>query len=575
MPKIVTTDDMRAIEKATDAQGHSYADMMEMAGRAVATRAAALIASLDAPRVAILVGPGNNGGDGLVAGRVLREEHAGVTVDALLLQPRDAKKDKVFAAAQKAGVNITIAGQDAKKNYAALKDMIAGADVVLDALFGTSVRLPLKGDVVDVLATVRAALDARRSGVSPSLSTPAGADVPASARPVTVIAVDLPTGLSPDTGELDEAALFAGETVTFGAAKPGLLAFPGAEAVGLLHVADIGMPADLPELEGAPLLIDAAEVGARLPQRPRDSHKGTFGKTMIVAGSLNYTGAAYLAASGAYRSGAGLVTVAAPQIIMPILAGMLPEATWILLPHDMGVLNQAAVKVLRGELAGYTAMLLGPGFGLEETTGEFLRELLQPREERRPARTIGFAHSDDEGAAGEETVSLPPIIIDADGLNLLSEIEDWPALLPPDTILTPHPGEFGRLAGMDTADVQADRLALARDKAAEWNVLVVLKGAHTVIAAPDGRVAVSPFASAALARAGTGDVLSGMIASLRGQGLEPFDAALCAVWLHGAAGERAATLAETTTSTVASDLLEHLPHAVHLAERARSKATPR
>lgn len=570
MPRIVTTDEMRAIEKATDARGQTYADMMDMAGRAVAARVATLLAGIDAPRVAILVGPGNNGGDGLVAGRVLCEGVPGATVEALLLQPRDARKDKVFAAAQKAGVSMVAAEKDAEGDYAALKEMIAEADVVIDALFGTSVRLPLKGEVVRVLETVRDALAARRASAADSrLSTPAGTDATAAARPVTVIAVDLPTGLDPDTGALDDAALFADETVTFGAAKPGLLTFPGAEAVGLLHIADIGVPGDLPELASAPVLIDAAEVGARLPQRPRDSHKGTFGKTMIVAGSLNYTGAAYLAAAGAYRSGAGLVTVAAPQIIVPILAGMLPEATWVLLPHDLGVLNEAAVKVLRKELGGYTALLLGPGFGREETTGEFLRELLRPSEERRPERKIGFTHGEDASEAAGEAQPLPPVVIDADGLNLLAKIENWPSLLPPNTILTPHPGEFARLAGMETRDVQADRLTQAREKAAEWNAIVVLKGAHTVIAAPDGRLAVSPFASAALARAGTGDVLSGMIASLLGQGLEPFEAALCAVWLHAAAGERAAACATTPTSTVAGDLLAHLPHAFHLAERAR------
>lgn len=573
MPKIVTTDEMRALEKATDKGGHSYADMMEMAGRAVAMRAKTLLAGLDAPRVVILVGPGNNGGDGLVAGRVLREEFPESTVNALLLKPRDAKKDPVYAAAEKAGVNIVSAETDANSSFRTLKKLIAEADVVIDALFGTSVRLPLEGDVVRLLNAANRALEARRKPASPSpLTTPAAAyPNSASERPVTVIAVDLPTGLNPDTGELDKAALFADETVTFGAAKPGLLTFPGAEAVGLLHVADIGMPADLPELARAPLLIDAHEVGARLPQRPRNSHKGTFGKTMIVAGSLNYTGAAYLAAAGAYRSGAGLVTVAAPQVIMPILASLLPEATWLLLPHDLGVLNEAAVKVLRPELDGYSALLLGPGFGREETTGEFLRELLSPTEERRPARTIGFSRIvDQEDEAEEKSTPLPPVVIDADGLNLLAEIEDWPTLLPPNSVLTPHPGEFGRLTGLETDEVQANRLDLAREKAAEWNAIVVLKGAFTAIAAPDGRLAVSPFASAALARAGTGDVLSGMIAGLIGQGVEPFDAALCAVWLHGAVGERAAALATTTAATVAGDLLEHLPHAIHLAELARA-----
>jgi len=570
MPRIVTVEQMRALEKATDARGHTYADMMEMAGRAVAEHVIERLSWQPSPRVLILVGPGNNGGDGLVAGTFLKEMMDQVTVKAYLLQPRDPQKDTVFAAAQAADVIIVDAEKDAAQSFRTLKKMVAEADVIIDALFGTSVRLPLEGTAARLLQAVRRANETRRAEQRRSAFSvpimPLDGEPPQ--KPI-IFAVDVPSGLDPDTGALDNATLHANETITFGAAKPGLLAFPGAQAVGKLSVADIGLPDDLPELQAAPLLIDAAEVGRRLPRRPRDSHKGTFGKTMVVAGSLNYTGAAYLAAAAAYRSGAGLVTVAAPQVIVPVLAGMLPEATWILLPHEMGVLNQAAVKVLRQELAGYSALLLGPGFGREDTTGEFLRELLRPREERRPERAIGFIRGAEDAAEPQDNGALPPLVIDADGLNLLAEIEDWPALLPPGTILTPHPGEFGRLAKMDTADVQTDRLALARDKAATWNAIVVLKGAFTVIAAPDGRLAVSPFASAALARAGTGDVLSGMIASLLGQGLEPFDATLCAVWLHGAAGERAAEAAGTTASIVASDLLAQLAVAFGNVEHMR------
>ncbi len=168
---------------------------------------------------------------------------------------------------------------------------------------------------------------------------------------------------------------------------------------------------------------------------------------MVVAGSLNYTGAAYLAAAAAYRVGAGLVTVGAPQIIVPVLAGMLPEATWILLPHDMGVLNEAAVKVLRKEVEGYRALLLGPGFGREDVTGGFMRELLRPKEEIKRSRAIGFVPLGKEDAPAEEDDShLPPLVIDADALNLLAGMEDWPTLVPSRTILTPHPGEFARLA---------------------------------------------------------------------------------------------------------------------------------
>ena len=569
MPKIVTTEQMRAIERAADASGHTYAAMMEHAGRAVAERVKQLLAGIEQPRVAVLVGPGNNGGDGLVAARILAQEVPDVSVGAFLLKER-SDDDPVFVAARNAGVFIADAANDKAAGYRVLQNLVANADVLIDALFGTSLRLPIKGDAAKVLQAVHKAIALRRADrPSPRLITPAhpGEDE-RDGRPI-IVAVDCPSGLDCDTGALDPNTLPAHETITFAAAKPGLLTFPGAEAVGTLHVADIGLPPRLPELEDInTTLVGAAEVRARLPQRPLDSHKGTFGKAMVVAGSLNYTGAAYLAAAAAYRVGAGLVTVGAPQIIVPTLAGMLPEATWLLLPHDLGVLNEAAVKVLRDELAGYTALLLGPGFGREEVTGLFLRELLRPEEEIRHSRAIGFVPTEPRLDNTPPSNPLPPLVIDADGLNLLAEMDDWPRLIPPGTILTPHPGEFARLTRLERDEVRTNRLALARAKAAEWNCVIVLKGAFTVIAAPDGRAAVEPFATPALARAGTGDVLAGAIVGLLAQGLEPFEAALAGAYLHGLAGMRAAELLETTASVTAGDVLELLPEAVALAEHA-------
>ncbi|MCZ7538478.1 MAG: NAD(P)H-hydrate dehydratase [Anaerolineae bacterium] len=569
MPKIVTTEQMRAIERAADAQGHSYAAMMERAGRAVAGRVRQLLAGIEQPRVAVIVGPGNNGGDGLVAARILAEELEGASVGAFLLKMR-GDDDEVFVGAREAGVFIASADDDKAAGYRVLQNLVANTDVLIDALFGTSLRLPIKGDAAKVLQTAHKAITLRRAErPAPPYTTPAAPDLTALDEGPLIVAVDCPSGLDCDTGALDKATLPAHETITFAAAKPGLLAFPGAEAVGTLHIADIGLPPRLPELDEIALtLVDAAAVRARLPQRPRDSHKGTFGKAMVVAGSLNYTGAAYLAAAAAYRAGAGLVTVGAPQIIVPVLAGMLPEATWLLLPHDLGVINEAAVKVLRAELAGYSALLLGPGFGREDVTGEFLRELLRPQEEVRHSRAIGFVPDAPANESAPDATGLPPLVIDADGLNLLAAMDGWPRLLPPGTILTPHPGEFARLARLEREEVQADRIALAQAKAAEWSCVVVLKGAFTVVAAPDGQTAVEPFATSALASAGTGDVLAGAIAGLLAQGLAPFDAALCAAWLHGMAGVRAAELLETAISVTAGDVLDLLPDALALAARA-------
>jgi len=569
MPKIVTTEQMRAIEKASDAKGHGYADMMELAGRAVAQRVKHLLAGISEPRIAVLVGPGNNGGDGLVAGRLLAQEVEGAVVGAFLLKPR-GDDDEVFVKAREAGIFIADVEGDKAAGYRVLQNLVANADVVIDALFGTSVRLPIKGDAAKVLQAAHRAITVRRTEhPAPPYTSPADPlDHTHDSGPI-IVAVDCPSGLDCDTGQIDSNALHAHETVTFAAAKPGLFLFPGAEAVGKLQIGDIGLPEHLPELDDIRLtLVDVAEVAARLPSRPRNSHKGTFGKAMIVAGSLNYTGAAYLSAAAAYRAGAGLVTVGAPQIIIPTLAGMLPEATWILLPHDMGVLNEAAVKVLHEEIEGYSALLVGPGFGREDVTGEFLRELLQPKEETRHSRAISFVPVEADAPLEEPpAAALPPLVIDA--LNLLSDMDDWPALVPPGTILTPHPGEFARLTRLERDEVQANRVALAQEKAAGWKCVVVLKGAFTVVAAPDGRTAVEPFATSALARAGTGEVLAGTITGLLAQGLEPFDAALAGAWLHGMAGVRAEELMETAASVIAGDVLEMLPEAVALAEKTR------
>lgn len=560
MPKIVTVEQMRAIEQAADAAGHSYAAMMQHAGRAVAECVLDRVYGVAQPRIVILVGPGNNGGDGLVAGRLLVEGIAGAQVGAYMLKPRD-DEDDVFAAAKEAGVAILDAGGD--KDFALLREWLSESDVVIDALFGTSLRLPIEGTAAQVLATANEVIAARRTPAeAPAYTTPAQPPLHEVGGPL-VVAVDCPSGVDCDTGAVDDNTICAHETVTFAAAKPGLLAFPGAAMVGMLHIGNIGLPEDLPAFaEVSLMLADATTAAAALPDRPLDAYKGTFGKAMIVAGSLNYTGAAYLTAAAAYGAGAGWVTVAAPQVIVPTLAGMLPEATWVLLPHNMGVINEHAVKVLREESADYTAMLIGPGVGQEDETGEFLRELLQPQEEIRHSRALGFVpvEADDGGDNPGHNSELPPLVLDASGLYLLSQIDDWADLLPPGTVLTPHPGEFARLAEMDIDAVQDDRVNVAREKAAAWDCVVVLKGAFTVVAAPDGRVAVLPFATPALASAGTGDVLAGVITGLLAQGVAPYEASLAGAYLHGLAGVRAGELIGAVSAT-AGDVLEMLPDA--------------
>jgi NAD(P)H-hydrate epimerase len=568
MPKIVTLEQMRAIEKAADAGGHSYAAMMDNAGMGLAER---ILAAMDAratlerhPRVTVLVGPGNNGGDGLVGARYAKEDYPDAEISCYLLTGRD-DKDAEFVAAREAGVFI--ADYENDKQQRVLKNLVAGADILVDALFGIGVRLPLEGDASRLLSAVGGVLSRRAEDFpAPRATSPTGTPHALdSARPY-IIAVDCPSGLDADTGEIDQNTLYADETVTFAAAKPGLLQFPGTAAVGELWIAGIGLPAKLKELHDIPLeLSDAASVAALLPNRPADSHKGTFGKAFIVAGSMNYIGAAYLAASSAYRIGAGLVTLAVPQVILAPLASQLPEATWVLLPHNMGVINESAARITRSELDGYAALLVGPGIGDEDETRDYLVSLLQPEGDTPQAgnRRIGLlrmSDDSDEDDASEGNGALPPLVIDADGLNVLAKIDDWPSLLPSNTIITPHPREFARLAGIeDTAEVQANRLQLAQQKAKEWGVIVVLKGAFTVVAAPDGESAsVSPFASAKLATAGTGDVLAGAITGLLAQGMQPYAAAVAGVWLHGWAG----TFGTINRGALASDVMFALGEAL-------------
>src|SRR5574341_636928 len=565
MVKLVTVEQMRAIEKATDEAGVSYSDMMQHAGRAVADVVLSLIGEPSPDtRIAVLVGPGNNGGDGLVAARILKEE-VGEEVGCYLSRQRD-DDDAVHEAAKAAGVFIAVA--DGDQRWRVLRNLVANADVVIDALLGTGARLPIEGDLKKLLTNAANALSHDNSRAE-TVAWPASPLPHPTRRPI-VVAVDCPSGLNSDTGEADPSTIPADMTVTFAAAKIGQVTPPGAEAVGELIIAPIGTPDDLPQLQSVNVeLMTGSAIGAILPSRPRMGHKGTFGRAVIVAGSVNYTGAAALAGAAAYRAGAGLVSMAVPQLIYPILAAQLPEATWLLLPHEMGVINSAALDVFQAEVGTVDALLVGPGLGHEEETLRFMRGLLLGHEQATKGR-IGFVATSGEAAGKASRGELPSsLVIDADGLNLLAEMENWWKALPANTVLTPHPGEMSRLTKIGREEIQRDRFNIVRDKAAEWKCVVVLKGAYTAVAAPDGRVAVSPFATDALATGGTGDVLAGIIVGLMAQGAAQFAPAVCGTYIHGLAGKLAGEEL-TTRSVVAGDVLRTISAAFALIELPRS-----
>ena len=538
---ILPVAQVRATEVEASASGISYAEMMQRAGHAIAARLSGLLAASGAAaserRVVFLIGPGNNGGDGLVAGRLLAE--AGVRVHCYLLAPR-AGDDPLLLAVHDAGLPITVFRDDA--GLTALQGAVSESLIVVDALFGIGARLPLGEDANRVLLATAQALNRQHRAVQPFQS----ADQPA-ARPLrpVVLAVDCPSGLDCDSGALDDAALAADETITMIAAKPGLFTFPGAAAVGRLTMADLELPAELSSLKSArSQLFTADDASTLLPKRAMNSHKGTYGHVLIAGGSASYPGAPALTARAAYRMGAGLVTIATPAPVAGWLAGALQECTWLHLPHDEGAIKADAVSAVREQWASANALVMGMGLGRHSTTLDFLTGVLRDR--------LGT----------ESPPPLPPLVLDADGLSLLSTLPDWPRLLPPGSIITPHPGEMGRLCGMSAQEVVAQRWSLALEKAAEWNVVVLLKGAHTLIAAPDGRLRALPFKTSALATAGTGDVLAGLIGTLRAQGLSAFDAASLGGFVHGAAGEMAAQKLGSERAVCAGDVVEALPAAI-------------
>lgn len=536
--KLVTVAEMRAIEQEADSNGLSYAKMMENAGHGLAEEILQLAytESEEDREILALVGPGNNGGDALVALAHLAAD--GWRARAYLVK-RKAEGDELVERLKKEDGEVLFAEKD--PDYTQLTAFIETAEVVVDGLLGTGIKLPLKPEIAGVLDAANRAI----SGL---------------AWPPHVVAVDCPSGIDCDTGEAAPEVIPASLTVCMAAVKHGLLELPAFELAGELRVAEIGLSDEIESWkEIHHFVADAEMVEDILPARPADSHKGTFGALLVAAGSVGYTGAALLAGKSAYRVGAGLVQMAVPGAVHSVLAGHFPEATWILLPNEKGVIAEHAAEVMLKNLERATALLLGPGLGAEETTQKFIENLLTGSggAKKNPA-PMGFARVNTPKAEVETSAALPPLVIDADGLRHLAKLKDWAKLLPAESILTPHPGEMSALTGLEKDAIQANRLETALKYAAAWGHIVVLKGAFTVIAAPDGRAAVIPVASAALARAGTGDVLAGLVGGLRAQGVPAYEAGVAGAWIHAQAGLVAAERVGAEASVLAGDVMESI-----------------
>ena len=522
--KLVTAAQMHDLEQDAVAAGTSLDELMEQAGLAVAQEAWLSLGVVAGRRMLVLCGPGNNGGDGLVAARHLAAWEGDVVV--YLIAPRDPA-DANMAKVRELGVPVFAATEDT--DGAALVRALDGAELVIDALLGTGRSRPIEGVLAQILQRLH---EAERRTHAPK-----------------IVAVDLPTGVDADSGQADPLAVRADMTVTFGLAKVGLYTLPGSGYAGRVQVVDIGLPKD--SEQRVPLdLLDTSWVRARLPERPKSGNKGTFGKVLVVAGSRSYVGAARLAAEACYRAGAGLVTVACPASVQAMLAPAIAEATWLPLDDDDGALGAGAGRAVLEALPGYDVLLIGPGLGQSRGVRDAV---------------VGIVSS--------LPSTLRGCVIDADALNVLAEESGWQGRVAVETVLTPHPGEMARLCGTTVAEVQDHRLSIATDGAATWGQIVVLKGAHTVVASPDGRSAISPFANPLLATAGTGDVLAGTIAGLLAQGADGFESAGCGVYVHGMAAEE---LGEELgdRGLLASDLLPALPRAIRTVLHGRPMRAP-
>jgi NAD(P)H-hydrate epimerase len=513
--EILTGEQMRSVDRrAIDELGIPSLELMEAAGRGVAERLLEELPELQDAPVAVLCGKGNNGGDGLVVARHLRA--AGVAAEAYLLSAADGLSPDAAAnldAAHAAGVPVHEVrdADDWERMHAA----VIAAGLVVDAILGTGVRGGARGLAGRVIEDLNAA----------------------SAR---VASIDLPSGLNADSAVVEGPAVRAERTFTLCRPKLALVGRPAADCAGCWTVVDIGIPDAAVAPEPTTLeWLDAGLARELLPARPQAAHKGNMGHLLALAGSRGKSGAAVLLARGALRAGAGLVTVAAPAAVQPLIAVQQAEVMVDPLPETPnGGLSLDGLGAVRELLGSRDALALGPGLGTEPDTRRFVLEIL-------------------EAAQG-------PVAIDADGLNALAEegafAPDPAARKTRPWVLTPHPGEAARLLSTTAATIQDDRIGAARRLAEIGSAVVVLKGQRTLVAEPGGRVAVNAAGNPGMATGGSGDVLTGIVGAFLARGLSPWDAARLAVFLHGDAGDRAAVVFGQE-SLIAGDIVDHLPHA--------------
>lgn len=513
LPRVVTAEEMQALDKYTiETLNIIGRVLMENAGRAVVAAIRERWAPLAGKRAIVLCGKGNNGGDGFVVARYLLE--AGVHGEIALIGA--ASELRGDAAANY--LVLTRLGYAIREipHLEALPDL-RPADFIVDALLGTGVRGPLQGLMAQIVNRVNE-----------------------SGRPV--IAIDLPTGMNTDTGEVAGPCVQAQLTVTIGCRKQGLLFTPAREYAGETVVAEIGFPdiafrqvAGERQVKLATFLLTHEVLSTWIPRRPSNVFKNRVGQILVIAGSRGFGGAARLSAVAALRAGAGLVALAAPESLLPQFEAATAEVIKVPLPEENGIVSAAAIEALQGRLQWAEVIALGPGLGLSEGAQRVVKNVL--------AEFSGT------------------IILDADALNNLIGQQEAIRRAAGKIILTPHPGELSRLTGANKAAIATNPVAIARQTAEELGQMLVLKGAPTVVASPTGEAFINSTGNAGMATGGSGDVLTGIIAGLAGQHLDPLRAALLGVYLHGLAGDLARDrLGEW--SMLAGDIMDHLPAAL-------------
>ena len=513
---VLKPEEMAAVDQVSIKAGFPELLLMETAGRGVAEEAARSIGAAGTGEILLLIGKGNNGGDGLVAARWL--DMWGYRVRVLLLWPGTELKGST-------GVNYRLCCLRELEliEYDQREDRLTGlferAVLIIDAMLGTGIKGKVREPVASIIELVN------RSGKR-------------------VLAVDIPSGLDGRSGEVSGQVVRADLTVTMAYPKLGLLLDPGRNCVGKLRVVDLGVPAEYAEQSGYQHhLLSEQEASALLPDRPTTGHKGTFGKIGIVGGSDGMAGAPALSGLSALRSGAGLVKVATPALVQPTVAAYSPELLTVGLAGIGQQLVVGDLLVINELMAMADVMAVGPGLGCSKAAQAIVNKLI----EEYPG----------------------PLVIDADGLNVLENLELLGKRKQP-LLLTPHPGEMATLLKMETKEVQADRTGLARAFARRYGVYLILKGAATVIALPDGRVFINTTGNEGMATAGSGDVLTGIIAGLLGQGLAAEKAAILGPYLHGLAGELAGVKL-SSFGVVAGDIIKFIPAIFQRLSKLREK----